>query len=97
MKKFNIGDLVEIDGSGGAEEYTGLRLFVVGYGETLPVLSFELEAWEKYQEFSKLVEAHGANQGGIMANFHQFTGRNLFGFSEDSLTLVRAANKTVDE
>lgn len=97
MKKFNVGDLVEIDGSGGAEEYTGLRLFVVGYDETLPVLSFEIDAWEKYQEADKIIKNTG-HSGSFAelarSNLHMFRGRNLFGFSEDSLGLIHPANNT---
>ena len=106
-----LGDLVrriEISGWGEDEEYieersnkySGLRLFVVGYDGERPVLSFEKGSWEGYQEFSKIVASgdFGGFEGLARANYQQFRGRLLLGFSEDSLTLIRAAaNKTVDE
>ena len=94
MKKFNVGDLVEISTSGKQAKFNGLRLFVVGY-ETVPVLSFDVEAWGAYKSVYDICSAtdnHATREN--LINVLRAICQKFILFKEDNLTLIRPANST---
>ena len=100
MKKTHsipLGYLVEIDGSGGADEYHGVRLWVVKHsrdcdGTPLYDLSFEPNAQNELDELEAEKESSKRDQmlwALWSANHWRTSGKIVRHFSEESLTPIK--------
>lgn len=97
MKKFNVGDLVGVNADGELAKFNGLHLFVVGYYQNLPVISFYPGA---YVEYLAVYDAYSATSDPILSgNLSEdlcSLAKKLMFCDEENLVLVRPANNTKD-